>query len=66
MKKKERGRATSATKVIQPLMDSIITSTPTRVVTAVIIWVKLWFRVVETVSTSLVIRLSTSPWVVLS
>ena len=45
-------------------MENIITSTPITVVTEVMIWVRLWLRVWLTVSTSLVMRESTSPWLV--
>ena len=45
------------------LMESIITSTPIMVVTLVISWVMLWFRLWPSVSTSLVMRESTSPTV---
>ncbi len=54
----------SATRVICQLMVNIMTSTPTTVVTEVMIWVRLWLSVWLTVSTSLVIRESTSPWLV--
>ena len=55
------GRMHSATRVITGLMVSIITSTPIIMVTLVTICERLWFNVWVTVSTSLVIRLSTSP-----
>ena len=57
----DTGRIRSATSVISGLMDSIMTSTPISVVTEVIIWVALWFRLCPSVSTSLVTRESTSP-----
>ena len=49
--------------VISGEMESIITSTPTRVQTEVISCVMDWFRDWPSVSTSLVMRLSTSPTV---
>ena len=55
---------TSATRVICQLMVSIMTSTPITVVTEVMICVRLWLSVWLTVSTSLVTRESTSPWLV--
>ena len=55
-----------ATRVIRMLMEIIIASTPARVATEVMIWVRLWFKVWLTVSTSLVMRDSTSPWVLVS
>ena len=45
------------------LMESIITSTPIMVVTLVISCVTDWFRLWPRVSTSLVMRESTSPTV---
>ena len=51
-----------ATSVISGLMDSIMHSTPTIMVTFVTICERLWFSVWVTVSTSLVMRLSTSPF----
>ena len=56
----------TATRVIRMLMDIIMIRTPTRVATEVMICVRLWFRVWLTVSTSLVMRDSTSPWVLVS
>ena len=56
-----RGRMHSATRVIRGLMDSIMHSTPIIMVTLVTICDRLWFSVCVTVSTSLVMRLSTSP-----
>ena len=47
-------------------MVNIMTSTPTTVTTEVMICDRLWLRVWLTVSTSLVMRESTSPWLVLS
>ena len=52
---------TSAISVISGEIFSIITSTPTMVATEVMIWVMLWFRLCPRVSTSLVMRESTSP-----
>ena len=40
------GRIRRAARVIHTLMDSIITNTPIRVVTDVISWVILWFRLI--------------------
>ena len=56
------GRMHSATSVIAGLMDSIMHSTPAIIVTFVTICERLWFSVCVTVSTSFVMRLSTSPW----
>ena len=61
-KAKDTGMMHRATKVSCQLMESIMISTPTRVQTEVISWVTLWFRELVRVSTSLVIRESTSPW----
>ena len=55
------GRMHSATSVISGLIVSIITSTPIIVVTLVTICERLWLSVCVTVSTSFVMRLSTSP-----
>ena len=51
-----------AIRVISGLMESIMHSTPTIMVSCVTTWERLWFRVWVTISTSLVMRLSTSPW----
>ena len=59
----ETGRMSSAIRVILGLMDSIMMSTPIMVVTLVMSWVMLWFRLWPRVSTSLVMRESTSPTV---
>ena len=59
----ETGRMTSAISVISGEIFSIITSTPTMVATEVMIWVMLWFRLWPSVSTSFVMRDSTSPTV---
>ena len=58
----DTGTMHRATKVSCQLMVSIIISTPMRVHTEVIIWVTLWFKEFVSVSTSLVMRESTSPW----
>ena len=50
-----------ATRVSFQLMESIIHSTPTRVTTAWMTWVMQALREWDTVSTSLVMRLITSP-----
>ena len=55
-----------AIRVISGLMLSIMMSTPIMVVTEVMSWVMLWFRLCPRVSTSLVMRESTSPTVLLS
>ena len=55
-------QVTSAIKQDGANQVSIITSTPMTVVTLVIICERLWLSVCVTVSTSLVMRLSTSPW----
>jgi len=57
---------TIAIRVIRGLILSIMISTPTMVVREVISWVTLWLRLCPSVSTSLVIRDSTSPTVLLS
>lgn len=57
----EMGRIITAISVISGEMRSIMTSTPTIVATEVMIWVMLWFRLCPSVSTSLVMRDSTSP-----
>ena len=57
----DSGTMIKATRVINQLMEIIMTSTPTTVTTEVMIWVRLWLRVWLTVSTSLVMRESTSP-----
>ena len=59
----ETGRISRAISVILGLMDSIMMSTPTIVATLVISWVTLWFRLWPSVSTSFVMRDSTSPTV---
>ena len=59
----ETGRIKMAISVIVGLMVSIMMSTPIMVVTLVISWVMLWFRLWPRVSTSLVMRESTSPTV---
>ena len=59
----ETGRMRRAIRVILGLMESIMTSTPIMVVTLVMSWVMLWFRLWPSVSTSLVMRESTSPTV---
>ena len=64
-KARETGMMHRATRVSCQLMESIIMSTPTRVHTEVISWVMLWFREFVKVSTSLVMRESTSPWLTL-
>ena len=51
---------------VTTLIDSIIINTPIRVVTDVISCVRLWFRLICKVSTSLVIRERISPFVLLS
>src|SRR5688572_15331966 len=61
---KDSGMITSATRVSSQLIENIITSTPTTVTTDVMICDRLWFSVWLTVSTSLVTRESTSPWLV--
>ena len=55
------GRMHSATSVIRGLMESIMHSTPIIMVTLVTICERLWLSVWVMVSTSLVMRLSTSP-----
>ena len=62
----DTGRITRAIRVISGLMVSIIISTPIMVVMLVIRVVTLWLRLWPMVSTSLVMRLSTSPTVRLS
>ena len=57
------GKISSTMPVMAGLMESIITSTPTMVVTLVISWVTHWFSDWPMVSTSLVMRESTSPTV---
>ena len=59
----DTGKISRAMRVILGLMDSIMISTPIMVVTLVISWVMLWFRLWPSVSTSLVMRESTSPTV---
>ena len=59
----EIGKITSAISVIRGLMESIITSTPIIVVTDVMSVVMLWLKLCPSVSTSLVMRDSTSPTV---
>ena len=59
----DTGRISRAMRVIRALMESIMMSTPIMVVTLVISWVMLWFRLWPRVSTSLVMRESTSPTV---
>ncbi len=59
----DTGRISSAISVIFGLMVSIMISTPIIVVTLVMSWVTLWFRLWPSVSTSLVMRDSTSPTV---
>ena len=59
----DTGKISRAIRVMRGLMESIITSTPIMVVTLVISWVMLWFRLCPSVSTSLVMRESTSPTV---
>ena len=49
--------------VMSGLMESIIMSTPIIIVTEVISCVMLWFKLCPSVSTSFVIRESTSPTV---
>ena len=56
-----KGSMAMAIRVSFQLMLSIITSTPIRVTTEVMIWVRHWFMLWLTVSTSLVMRLMTSP-----
>ena len=55
------GRMTSAISVSSGLMDSIIYSTPMMVVTLVMSCVSDWFMPEDMVSTSFVMRESTSP-----
>jgi len=55
---------TRATSVSCQLIENIITRTPITVASEVISWVRLWLRVWLTTSTSLVMRDSTSPWLV--
>ncbi len=62
----DTGRISNAASVIHRLIDSIITSTPTRVVVDVMSCVRLWFNPCCRVSTSFVTRERTSPWVLLS
>ena len=59
----EMGRMTTVTPVMTVLIDSIITTTPTRVVTEVMSWVTDWLRLCPSVSISFVMRESTSPTV---
>ena len=59
----DTGRISRAMRVMRGLMDSIMISTPIMVVTLVMSWVMLWFRLWPRVSTSLVMRDSTSPTV---
>ena len=59
---RDSGTIRSVTSVMEMLMENIMTSTPTMVVREATIWVMLWFRDWLTVSTSLVMRESTSPW----
>jgi len=62
----ERGRIITAARVICQEMESIMARTPITITTEVTICERLWLRVWLTVSTSLVSRESTSPWLVLS
>ena len=62
----ETGTITSATRVSTQLILNIITNTPTIVVTAVTDCERLWLSAVEIASTSLVMKLITSPLVVVS
>jgi uncharacterized membrane protein len=62
----DSGMTIKAARVISQLMEIIMTNTPTTVTTEVMIWLRLWLRVWLTVSTSLVMRESTSPCVVVS
>ena len=62
----ETGRIRSAASVIHTLMESIMINTPIRVVTDVISCVRLWFRLICSVSTSFVTRERISPFVLLS
>ncbi len=62
----ESGMMATATRVMTQLIVSIITSTPITVATEVTICVRLWLSVRFTVSTSLVMSESTSPWLVVS
>ncbi len=57
----DTGRMTTVTSVMSGLMVSIMTSTPTMVVTDVMSCVTPWFRLCPSVSTSLVMRESVSP-----
>ena len=59
----DTGKISRAIRVMRGLMENIITSTPIMVVTLVISWVMLWFKLWPSVSTSLVMRESTSPTV---
>ena len=60
---RETGKISRAIRVMRGLMDSIMISTPIMVVMLVMSWVTLWFRLWPRVSTSLVMRESTSPTV---
>ena len=60
------GKMSSAASVICQLMDSIITATPTAVASELTTCDRLWLSVWVMVSTSLVMRLSTSPLETLS
>ena len=55
------GSMQRAMRVSFQLMESIMTSTPIRVTREEMIWVRIMFREWDTVSTSLVMRLITSP-----
>ena len=60
----DSGTISNATSVICQLMVSIMINTPTTVITEEMICDRLWLSVWLTVSTSLVMRESTSPWLV--
>ena len=62
----ETGRMTTVISVMSGLMDSIMMSTPTMVVTDVMSWVTPWFRLWPSVSTSFVMRDRVSPTLVRS
>ena len=65
-KMSDSGITSSAISVISTLMDSIMTSTPIMVVALVMSCVTPWLRLCPSVSTSLVMRESTSPVLVRS
>ena len=63
---RERGSIQSAISVSCQLMVNIMIMMPNSIVTEVMICAMLWLRVWLMVSTSFVILLRISPWVVLS